>query len=273
MKKALVLGGGGSRGAAHVGVIRALHERGFVPDMIVGVSIGALVGAGYALLNDGEELWKGAVRIYSFGRKFFPFGINTVSKPMNPLIARMACSYMSKRESALSASTYFRIFKRTFGDRTFKDTRIEFHCISTSLQTGETIVHSSGKLIDALTPSISIPGIFPPVKAGNDLLIDGGTTCNLPCSLARQLGAEYIVAVDLGFSQAPQEPSTSNAILSIGNHVCDEILDSISIEAADFVIRPILDCVDSLDFRRCLELMRFAYADTLNLKLPEGLIQ
>lgn len=273
MKKALVLSGGGSKGAAHIGVIRALHERGFIPDLIVGVSIGAVVGASYSLLKDPIKLWEGATKVYSSSPKLFPFKINSVSRPFNPVLASIACRYMFIKRSVFPSSLYFNVFKKIFNNLSFKETQIEFHCVSTILETGKLKIHSTGKLIDALIASMSIPGIFPPVKYEDDFLIDGGTTCNLPCSIARKYGADYVVAVDLCCPDDSEKPLTSNAILSINSQVSDRILSSVWGEEADIIIHPIKDQMDSLDFRKCMDIMNLVYRDTLKTDFPERLFK
>lgn len=273
MKKALVLSGGGSKGAAHVGVLRALHDRGFVPELIVGVSIGAVVGAAYAMLEDGMELWKGAIKVYSSSPKAFPFKIGSVSKPFNPIIANLGCRYMLMRKSVFPSSLYFNVFKKVFGNLSFEETGIEFHCASTDLETGALKLHSSGKIIDALLASISIPGIFPPIEYEDGFLIDGGTTCNLPCPVAKKLGADYVVAVDLCCPNDSVKPLTSNAIFSINGQISDSILNTIWTEDADLVIKPIKKHMDSLDFRKCIDLMKYVYRETLEMNLPRRLFQ
>ncbi|OAA22181.1 patatin-like phospholipase family protein [Kosmotoga sp. DU53] len=273
-RKFLVLSGGGARGSAHVGVIRALEERGFVPDAIIGVSIGAVVGAGYAVLKDAELLWDYSVKIYKRAAKFFPFNFSSVSYGRNRLLVKISCSYMAKKSSVLPSKLYFRVFRKYLGKLHFEDLLIEFHCVSTDLKSGKTILHSSGKLFQALQASMAIPGIFPPVVLENSIMADGGTLNNLPADIARDLGADYVVAVDLSGKSYPITiPETSNALLNAMNLICENRILSFLRKEADFIIRPPVQDIDSLDFSRCLEIMEKSYEQTLNLTLPEEMFQ
>lgn len=273
-RKFLVLSGGGARGAAHVGVIRGLEERGFVPDAIIGVSIGAVVGAGYAALKDANLLWNYSVKIYKRAVKFFPFNFSLVSHGYNRFFARISCSYMAKRSSVLPQGLYLRIFRKYLGELSFEDLQLEFHCISTNLKTGKTILHSSGKLFQALQASMAIPGIFPPLECENAITVDGGTLNNLPADIARDLGADYVVAVDLsGRNQSITIPETSNTLLNAINAICENRILSFLRKEADFVIHPPVQHIDSLNFSQCLETMEKSYRYTLNLTLPEEMFR
>ncbi|MGC9384847.1 MAG: patatin-like phospholipase family protein, partial [Kosmotogaceae bacterium] len=191
-KTALILSGGGARGAAHIGVIRALEETGFKPDMIIGVSIGSVIGACYALLNDADKLWSYAKKAYYLGMKWFPFKVSITSRPYCRFLANLGCSYMNNRKAALPSWLYFWLFKLFFRRFTFSDTKIKFYCISTDLKSGERYIHSQGLIFDALKASMAMPGVFPPVEFNGKELVDGGTICNLPADIAKSLGAERI---------------------------------------------------------------------------------
>ncbi|WP_053001273.1 patatin-like phospholipase family protein [Kosmotoga pacifica] len=261
MRKALVLSGGGARGAAHVGAIKALEEAGYIPDLIVGISIGAVVGAGYALLGDAEVLWKFSRRIYVRALKWFPFDFSALNHRYNPLIARFGCWYMSSRVSALPSWIYFRIFRQYLKDFKFEDTKVEFHCLACDLYTGENVLISSGKISDAVEASMSIPGIFPPIESGGRLLVDGGTLNNLPVAVARELGAEYVVAIDLsGENKAVEIPGTSNQILSLIDEMITEKLSVFWKEGINYLITPPVSHVNTFEFKKSIELMEASYA-------------
>ncbi|MBO8166407.1 MAG: patatin-like phospholipase family protein [Kosmotoga sp.] len=268
MRKALVLSGGGAKGAAHVGVIKALEEAGFRPDFIVGVSIGAVVGAGYALLGDASLLWRYAHKVYKRALKFFPFDFSALDHKYSPFFAKLGCWYMSSRISVLPSWIYFGIFRHYLKRFRFEDVKIPFCCIACDLNSGEDVFLSSGRLLEAVEASMSIPGIFPPIKLQGRLLVDGGTLNNLPVSAARKLGAEYVVAVNLMEKQhSPKKPETSNQILTTINEAITEKLSTLrrEEEKADFLIIPPVSHIGTLKFRESFELMESSYTYTKGL--------
>lgn len=259
MKKALVLSGGGARGGAHVGVIRALEEIGFIPDMIIGVSIGATVGAGYAILKDSKRLWKYSEMIYRKGRKPIVELDNILSGNFPGILKYIGCFYMLNKKSVFSKKAHFKIFERVFGNYKFEDLQIEFHCISADLMAGDLVVHSHGKLSIALIASMAIPGLFPPVRIDGRKLVDGGTLNNLPCSVAKNLGAEYIVAVDLSIKNKNIPKKTSSEVMLFVNFLKDRNVLEKERQFANILIKPPVDHIGSLSFNKSLEAMNLGY--------------
>jgi len=114
MKRALVLGGAGAKGAAHVGVIRALEEKGFVPDLIVGVRIDALVGAGYAILADSNSLWKITLRTCRKAARWFSL-TKSVARTYLPILSAIVCSYVNTFREVLPSRRYVRLLRKRLG--------------------------------------------------------------------------------------------------------------------------------------------------------------
>jgi NTE family protein len=265
-KTALILSGGGVRGAAHIGVIRALEETGFKPDMIIGVSIGSVIGASYALLNDADRLWSYAKKAYYLGVKWFPFKLSITSRPYCRFLATLGCSYMNNRKAALPSWLYFWLFRLFFRRFTFSDTKIKFYCISTDLKTGERYIHSGGLIFDALKASMAMPGVFSPVKFNGKELVDGGTICNLPADIAKSLGAERIVAVDV--SERNKEfnfPENSNMQLVMIDHMVFERLSDYWEKNVHILIRPKIGNIDALEFSKTLEIAEKGYSSAKRL--------
>jgi NTE family protein len=171
---ALVLSGGGARGFAHVGVLEVVEELRLPVDLVVGVSMGSIVGAGYAAGLSPAEMadLARAMRISSIFRPR-PGRVNLV----DPTGIRAVIS-------------------RIFGDLRFEDLEREFVVVSSSLTTGEHVVIRDGPIVDAIVSSCSIPLVFPPVTRDGHHLLDGGLIDGLPIAVARSLGARRIVAVD-----------------------------------------------------------------------------
>jgi predicted acylesterase/phospholipase RssA len=171
---ALVLSGGGARGFAHVGVLEVVQELNLPVDLVVGVSMGSIIGAAYAAGLTAAEMAELA-RAMRLTRIFRP-------RP-----GRLNLIDPAGIHAAVSS---------IFGDRRFEDLDREMVVVSSSLTTGEHFVIREGPLVDAIVSSCSIPLVFPPVSRDGHHLLDGGLIDGLPIAVARDLGARKIVAVD-----------------------------------------------------------------------------
>ena len=173
----LALGSGSARGWAHIGVIRALEKAGVRPDIVCGTSIGALVGAAYAAGElDRLESW------------VLELGIGDV----------VGFFDVSLGSGVLKGHRLMQFFRSNFADRPLEQLRVPFAAVATSLQTGSEVWLRSGSTQDAVRASIALPGIFTPVRWEGSLLVDGGLVNPVPVSLARAMGADIVIAVDLG---------------------------------------------------------------------------
>lgn len=177
----LVLGGGGARGFAHIGVQQALEEHGVPVDVVIGASIGAPLAGGIALGHDSQAMRTMVRRLFSDLMDY------TV-----PVVALL------KGEGLVTA------VNEAFDDWDFEDTWLPFRCVTTNLTTSQTVVHGSGPTAPAVRASVSIPGVFPPVPAGDDLLVDGGVLNNLPVDVAAPEGVATIIAVDVAPVTGPR---------------------------------------------------------------------
>ncbi len=198
---ALVLSGGGARGIAHGGVVVALERLGRDPDMVVGTSMGAVVGALYAAGYDPDEIWRIIVD-QDWPALFTPnasvLGPDRV--PRLPLLTLDGGEYPSGlapdwRINRRLVQLLFDAQARSLGD--FDRLPRRFRAIAANLTTGDRVVLGHGDLALAVRASMAVPGAFAPVRWGNDWLIDGGIRDNLPVGVARSLGADDIVAVDV----------------------------------------------------------------------------
>ncbi len=193
----LVLGGGGMKGMAHIGVWKALEESGVRPDAVIGTSIGALIGACLA----GGMGWRELVEIARKLRKEDIVEIN-----------RRAVWLGGVRESAVFEGARFRSYvQKTLPVQGFDQLRIPFRFNTVSLVTGTEVWFGSGKredapLADAVYASCALPIYFPPGRVGDDVLVDGGVLDVLPIRQAADWGAERIIAVDVGSDFLPPDP-------------------------------------------------------------------
>jgi NTE family protein len=174
----LVLSGGAARAYAHIGAIRALHERGVPIDFLGGVSMGAIIAAGVGMGWDDPEL---EARI----RKAF-----VETSPLDDIAFPMiAMTHGEKVRERLTEH---------FGDRMIADLWLPFFCVSANLTTGAYQLHRGGLVREALRASISLPGVLPPVTSGNDVLVDGAVVKNYPADIMRAIQLGPIVGVDVG---------------------------------------------------------------------------
>ncbi len=177
-KIGLVLGSGGARGSAHVGVLKVLEESGIVPDVIVGTSMGAEVGGAYAAGVSVEEMEK-AWRSLNFGK---------VVKALFPTFPWSGWS---------SGKRVLRMIRELVGDTRIEDLPITYAAVATDLETGLPYPITKGDLALAIRASESVPGLFSPVRLDGRFLIDGGVSDPVPVDVARRLGADVVIAVDV----------------------------------------------------------------------------
>ncbi len=173
----LVLAGGGARGFAHIGVIKALIEAGVPFDHLGGTSMGAIIAAGLALEWDYEELKRRMHEAF------------VVAKPLNDYTIPLIALVRGKKVSAL--------LREHFGDVLIEELPKPFFCVSSDLTTGRPHIHREGHLWRALRASVSLPGILPPVTHHGHLLVDGGVMNNLPVDIMAENSHGPIIASDV----------------------------------------------------------------------------
>lgn len=173
----LALGGGAARGFAHIGILRTLLAHGIVPDIVVGTSIGAVVGGSYAAGHlDTLETWA------------------------RGLMPRNIFSYLDIRlngSGLIGGSKLAAQLEASFGATYIDELPLKFAAVSTEVNTGHEIWITNGKLVDAVRASYALPGIFEPVLIGDRWLVDGALVNPVPVSAARALGAEIVIACNV----------------------------------------------------------------------------
>jgi NTE family protein len=174
-KIGLALSGGAARGAAHLGVLEVLAREGFRPDFVVGVSAGSVVGALYCagLPLDAVQEQARALQWSKVGR---------ITRP------RLGFFDVSRLESYMD---------ELLEGRTFDQLPIPFATVAVDILSGQIVVQREGSVSRAVRTSCALPGAFTPVEDGDRLLVDGGLVNNLPVSVVRDMGADYVIAVDL----------------------------------------------------------------------------
>lgn len=188
----LALSSGGARGAAHTGVLKVLEERHIPIDIIVGTSMGAMVGGAYAA----------GVSIEKIEEKWLKTDIVHVAKNFLPTFPLHGWS---------SGSSVYRMLQGVVGDARIEGLPVKFAAVATDIETGEEVVIQEGLLVDAIRASSSVPGLFVPAEYRGRFLVDGGLVNPLPVDVVRRIGADMVIAVDVGhYPRRPeQQPSPS----------------------------------------------------------------
>lgn len=232
---ALVLGGGGARGFAHVGVLRVLEEARVPVELVVGTSVGSLVGALYAGRTNSyelEALARGLDR-----DDFFDFSLA-------PALFGTGLASGDRLE---------RFVRDRAGVERIEQLRIPFAAVATDLATGEAVVLRAGDVARAVRASSAIPGVFEPVEQDGRLLVDGGVARNLPVGIARELGADVVIAVDVSALSPDVRPTNFvEVILRAVNLVVHAGADEARRDA-DVVLTPAVGAVGFIDFDRKAE--------------------
>ena len=171
-----MLGSGSARGWAHIGIIKTLKQAGIEPDIVCGTSIGALVGAAYAAGQfDRLEQWVRKVTWQDV----------------------VGFLDISLDGGLIKGEKLFKNFRDHFSDADFGDLKTPFAAVSTDLESGREVWLQKGSVLDAVRASIALPGLFTPVRNDGRFLVDGGLVNPVPVSVARAMGAEIVIAVDL----------------------------------------------------------------------------
>ena len=237
-KVALVLGGGAARGFAHIGVIRALEQEKIPIDLVVGTSVGSLIGALYAHDRNSFELEWTAFALEK--DDIFDYGLLNAFTGMGVAKGEKLEAFINNKVPVAN----------------IEGLKIPFAAVATDLNRGSRVVLDTGPVGRAVRASSAIPGVFQPVEHQGKLLVDGGLIDNVPVSVARDKGADIVIAVDIG-------KQVSNFNIA---DIIDVMLQSITImnaenakirkREADILIAPTIGDVGMLDFtqkKRCMQ--------------------
>ena len=277
-KIALVLGGGGARGAAHCGVLKVLEANKVPIDFIVGTSMGSIVGGLYAAGYSPEEIeklfneidWRDLLSdrptedVLSFRNK------KDFQKLSNLEMGIKNGKITFPRGIISGQKLDFMLHKltiHTLDIPSFDQLRVPFRAVATDAVTGAMVVFDHGSLAESIRASMSVPGAFPPVKAGGKLLIDGFLVMNVPVQIAKQWGADIIIAVDVGAGLMKEEQlkslidMTNQMINILSQKNVDESLKLLT--DRDLLIKPDLEGIGAGDFVKAPEAVKRGEAAAL----------
>jgi len=237
-KIALVLGGGAARGFAHVGVIRVLEQEKIPIDMIVGTSAGSLIGAIYANDANSFELEWTAFALEK--DNIFDYAIFSAVTGMGPVKGDKLEDFVKTKVSTAN----------------IENLKIPFSAVATDLNRGTRVVIDHGPVARAVRASSAIPGVFNPVEHQGKLLVDGGVVDNIPIAVAREKGADIVIAVDISENVANFNiTNLIDVVIQSANIMFNENVQFKKKEA-DVLISPAVGNVAMLDFtqkKRCMQ--------------------
>ncbi len=224
----LALGGGAAKGFAHIGVIKMLEANGIKADVVAGTSAGSVVGALYASGMDPFQLQARAVALDESS-------IRDVRLFSGGLVQGVALQNYVNQE---------------VGNRTLDRMPIPFAAVATRLETGDRIVFVRGNTGQAVRASSSVPGVFEPVRIGERHYVDGGVVSPVPVDAARQLGADFVIAVDISSKASGTTPAGMLGIVNQSIAIMGQALGREELARADVVIRPQVNDIGPANFEQ-----------------------
>jgi NTE family protein len=221
----LALGSGGIRGLAHVGVIRTLLKHDIPIDFIAGASIGAWVGAHYALFQDLERLEE--------------FTVNKKEEKLRILLEP------SFKGGLVGGERTRKLLTEWLEDASFEETKIPLSIVATDLYKRESVIFSSAALVPAVQASMAIPGLFKPVSHHGRVLVDGGVTNPVPSDIVKKMGADVVLAVSLDRIPGDSEiPTKGLGMLAVANRTIEIMryyLAKNCVHSADLIVEPLVE--------------------------------
>jgi NTE family protein len=226
LKIGLALGGGAARGFAHIGVIKALEAQGIVPDIVVGTSAGAVVGALYSSGLSGFEMQKITLDMDEgqFGDWSLP------------------------DRGVFKGEALQNFVNRAVGNRSLEKLPRSFGVVATDLKSGESVLFRSGNTGMAVRASSAVPGVFQPVSINGREYVDGGLVSPIPVRAVRSLGANFVIAVDISVNPRDARTSSTVDVLLQTFAIMGRSISRYETPEADIVIRPVTAELPATDF-------------------------
>jgi len=241
-KIGLALGGGAARGMAHIGVLEVLEKEGIPIDMIAGTSAGAAIGALYAQGKSARQIKELATEIGWV--QFFSL-----------------VDFALPKSGFIEGTKIKKLLQSIIGDIDFSDLSIPMACVATDIESGEEVVINQGPVLEGVRASISVPVIFTAVKREDRYLVDGGLVNPVPVSTVREMGADFVIAVNVvppmgaksrRKSKKPKQPGMFHVMLQ-SIYIASYAMVKTDLEEADIVIEPQLPNIGYGDFHRTRE--------------------
>jgi NTE family protein len=267
----LALAGGSARGLAHIGVLQWLEEHHIPVDDVAGTSMGGLIGGMYASGFDSQQM-RDFIHEIPWEKMFLSrpeYSSLTFRRREDrndyPTAFEFGLKHGLQLPQAISSGHQVGLvisrFAAPYGEmQSFNDLPTPFRCVAVDLVEGKQVIFSEGSLGTALRSTMSLPGIFSPVRDGQRVLVDGGVLNNLPVDVIKQMGSRIIIAVALGYPD--MKPGSLQSILGIAGRSIDTMIvanQQYALENADILIAPDLAELLSTDFLKSDEFIRRGY--------------
>ena len=230
-KIGLALGGGAARGFAHIGVIKALEAQGIKPDLVVGTSAGSVIAALYASGNSGTELNRMALTLDEAS------------------ITDWALPFSGKFGGMIKGDALQSTVNRLVKNQRIENMPIPLGIVATDLQTGAGILFQRGDTGQAVRASCSVPGVFQPSVINGREYVDGGLVSPVPVRYAKQMGADFVIAVNISTEPSTQDTSGTLGVLLQTTSIMGQSINQFELDNAQIVIRPQLGTMKGTDFK------------------------
>jgi NTE family protein len=277
---AVVLAGGGAKGAAHIGVLKALEELRVPVDRITGTSMGAYIGGLYATGIDANEL-KQLVENVDWNSGYID-RVNRSERRVRDkefedryeLNTDLGLSWemVSGAKGVVQGQNMLRILRDTVGNRddldSFDQLAIPFRAVATDIINLTPVVLDEGYLVDAMMASMSVPGVLPPYEVDGLWLVDGGVTDNLPVDVAREMGADVVIAVDISTDYKKQEDFTT--FLAVADQLSNYLVRQSTLyqvntlKPTDIYLKPDVGQMETVEFDKMSEAYDKGYQAVMN---------
>jgi NTE family protein len=275
-KVGLVLSGGGARGLAHIGVLKILEKYGLMPDLIVGTSMGGIIGGLYSYgltANEMENFLKN-FKVSSLFERGKPlallFSETEESKIVQYVKMGIAWNYLLARPGLDSGRKIRTFLGQLTNFAHFSDLKIPFACVSVDITKGEKVVLKEGRLCQAIYATMAIPPFFEPLKFDNKLLLDGGILSNAPVDAAKEMGATKTITVEVNKLFIKKEKKEFKTAIDILFRVFDienDVIYSQELSKSDLLISIEVE-EDIFDFKKYKNIIQKGEEAAYN-KLPE----
>lgn len=263
----LVLGGGGARGLAHIGVIKTLHKNGIIPDMIAGCSMGAMVGAAYAQNPDIEYL-EANFRNFINSDQFQSLGgarfrRENIYEPEDLLKQigrefkrRLIINLAAHRKSILKSARLHTAVQHLVREGRIEKTKIPFYCSAIDLVSGNEVIFSEGDIQRAVAASSAIPGFMSPIEYDDYQLVDGAVSINFPIKPLLNLNPDVLIVsnVSAPFEVGHRQDNVIDIIMR-SHMIATRKLNRISLAYADYVINPAIGSIHWSEFEKIDQLI------------------
>ena len=259
MKIALALGGGGARGCAHIGVLKVLERANIPIHLIAGSSIGAIVGSIYATTNSAaavEDKFNDFIKSEAYKKSGFELfkrkepAENFFGQVASNIKERMVVNIAQSKTSLVSGDRLQQVMDFLIPEGRIENTMIPFYPVAANLLNGKRVIFREGDLRKIVSASASIPGFLPPYRVNGYLLVDGSVVCPTPVIPALDMGADIVIAVDVGqaLNDNPKIDNVINVMFQT-QHMTARHFNYQLLQKADVVIRPNVGLIHWSEFK------------------------